>query len=185
MRSAISLAALLFLLGCTSSEPPADVEEAAAAEAPEVAATGAPQAADAAPTPKAADAAQVAAAPAKAAQPPRPLSADGLNRGDIYFYVTTRPNEGVRYEVSVKTGYTYYSGSETEVKIGDSVFKLFTNEDWAFTDNAAEEDRLVNAMRAGSSMVVTGKSSRGNTTIDTYSLLGITAALARAAKECS
>lgn len=82
MRSAISLAALLFLLGCTSSEPPADVEEAAAAEAPEVAATGAPQAADAAPAPKAPDAAQVAAAPAKAAQPPRPLSADGLNRGD-------------------------------------------------------------------------------------------------------
>ncbi|MCB1482319.1 MAG: hypothetical protein KDJ55_10180 [Rhodobiaceae bacterium] len=116
---------------------------------------------------------------------PKVVKPDGLNRGDIYFYVTTRPNEGVRYEVSVKTGYTYYSGSETEVKIGDSVFKLFTNEDWAFTDNAAEEDRLVNAMRAGSSMVVTGKSSRGNTTIDTYSLLGITAALARAAKECS
>ena len=116
---------------------------------------------------------------------PKVVKPDGLNRGDIYFYVTTRPNEGVRYEVSVKTGYTYYSGSETEVKIGDSVFKLFTNEDWAFTDNAAEEDRMVSAMRAGSSMVVTGKSSRGNTTIDTYSLLGITAALARAAKECS
>ncbi|MCB1479835.1 MAG: invasion associated locus B family protein [Tepidamorphaceae bacterium] len=116
---------------------------------------------------------------------PKVVKPDGLNRGDIYFYVTKRPNEGVRFEISVKTGYTYYSGSETEVKVGDSVFKLFTNEDWAFTDNAAEEERLVNAMRAGSSMVVTGKSSRGNTTIDTYSLLGITAALSRAAKECS
>ena len=116
---------------------------------------------------------------------PKVVKPDGLNRGDIYFYVTKRPSEGVRFEISVKTGYTYYSGSETVVQIGDSTFKLFTNEDWAFTDNAAEEERLVNAMRAGSSMVVTGKSSRGNTTIDTYSLLGISAALARATKECS
>lgn len=116
---------------------------------------------------------------------PKVVKPDGLNRGDIYFYVTTRPGEGVRYEVSVKTGYTYDSGSETEVAIGSNTFKLFTSDDWAFTDNAAEEERLVNAMRAGTDMVVTGKSSRGNTTIDTYSLLGITNALARAAKECS
>ena len=116
---------------------------------------------------------------------PKVVKPDGLTRGDIYFYVTMRPAEGVRYEISVKTGYTYWSGSETTVAIGDNNFKLFTNEDWAFTDNAAEEERLVNAMRAGSSMVVTGKSSRGNTTIDTYSLLGISAALARATKECS
>lgn len=118
------------------------------------------------------------------ASQPKKIAPPGLNRGDIYFYVTSRPGENVRYEVSVKTGYTYYSGSETEVKIGTATFKLFTNEDWAFTDNAAEEERLVNAMRAGADMVVTGKSSRGNTTIDTYSLLGITAALKRAAGEC-
>lgn len=115
---------------------------------------------------------------------PKIIKPDGLNRGDIYFYVTTRPSEGVRYEVSIKTGYPYMSGSETEVKVGSSVFKLFTNEDWAFTDNAAEEARLIEAMRAGSSMTVTGKSARGNTTIDTYSLLGVTKALQRAAQEC-
>ncbi|MFN0265048.1 invasion associated locus B family protein [Tepidamorphus sp. 3E244] len=116
---------------------------------------------------------------------PKVVKPDGLNRGDIYFYVTIRPKEGVRSEISIKSGYPYMSGSETEVKVGNTSFKLFTNEDWAFTDNAAEEQRLIAAMKAGSSMIVTGQSSRGNTTIDTYSLLGITAALSRATQECN
>ncbi len=115
---------------------------------------------------------------------PKDTLPKGVNRGDIYFYVTQRPGEGVRHEVSVITGYPYRSGSETTVAIGTDTFRLYTSEDSAWLDNAAEEERLVAAMRAGARMIVKGTSSRGTDTTDTYSLLGVSAALNRAAKEC-
>jgi invasion protein IalB len=53
---------------------------------------------------------------------------------------------------------------------------------WLRTD--AEDDLLVAAMRRGQQMVVRARSARGASTTDTFSLLGISAALDRAAQEC-
>ena len=53
---------------------------------------------------------------------------------------------------------------------------------WLQTD--AEDDLLVAAMRRGQQMVVRGRSARGASTTDTFSLLGISAALDRAIQEC-
>ncbi|MBN8965564.1 MAG: hypothetical protein J0H89_09345 [Rhizobiales bacterium] len=50
--------------------------------------------------------------------------------------------------------------------------------------NAAEEGRLVEAMRKGADMVVKATTSRGTQTTDTFSLKGATQALDRAAQEC-
>jgi hypothetical protein len=44
---------------------------------------------------------------------------------------------------------------------------------------------MVAAMRAGAQAVVTGVSSRGTTTIDTFSLMGFTAALDAARAACA
>ena len=44
-------------------------------------------------------------------------------------------------------------------------------------ENADQEKTLVDAMRKGRKMVVKGTSSRGTSTVYTYSLSGITAAL--------
>jgi hypothetical protein len=50
--------------------------------------------------------------------------------------------------------------------------------------NAAEESRLIGAMKAGSDMIVSGTSRRGTVTTDTYSLAGVTAALKKIDAEC-
>jgi len=51
--------------------------------------------------------------------------------------------------------------------------------------NAAEEVRLVDALRRGSADVtVRGESGRGTKTIDKFSLKGVAQALDRAAQEC-
>ena len=50
--------------------------------------------------------------------------------------------------------------------------------------NAAEEQRLVGAMKAGTRMTVKGVSQRGTNTSYSYSLSGITAALDAVAKAC-
>ncbi len=115
---------------------------------------------------------------------PKDMEPKNVNRGDVFFYVTIRPSQGVRNEVSVITGYTYQANSTVTAEIGSDRFTLFTNQDAAWLDNAAEEARLIAAMRAGQTMVVRGTSSRGTNTVDQYSLFGVSAALDRAAQEC-
>jgi hypothetical protein len=115
---------------------------------------------------------------------PTETAPKGLNRDPAFAFVTNRPKEGVKHEFSIETGYPYKEGSKTTVKIGDDTFVLFTNATGAWVENAAEESRLIDAMKAGSDMVVTGTSRRGTVTTDTYSLKGISAALKRIDTEC-
>lgn len=108
----------------------------------------------------------------------------GVNRDPVFMFITNRPKEGVKHEVSVIAGYPYKEGSKTTVKIGDATFSMYTKDQGAWVDNAAEETRFINAMKGGSTMVITGTSRRGTVTTDTYSLKGISAALKRIDGEC-
>ncbi|MEO1197762.1 MAG: invasion associated locus B family protein [Pseudomonadota bacterium] len=115
---------------------------------------------------------------------PKDMEPKNVQRGDVFFYVTIRPGQGVRSEISIITGYNYRDGSSVTAEIGSDRFTLFTNQDAAWLDNAAEEERLITAMRAGQTMVIRGTSSRGTDTVDQYSLFGVSAALERAGEEC-
>lgn len=108
----------------------------------------------------------------------------GVNRDPVFMFITNRPKEGVRHEVSVIAGYPYKDGSKTQVKIGNDSFVMYTKDQGAWVENAAEESRLINSMKGGSDMVVTGTSKRGTVTNDTYSLKGVSAALKRIDTEC-
>ncbi|MEJ8574800.1 invasion associated locus B family protein [Microbaculum marinum] len=115
---------------------------------------------------------------------PKSTAPDNVNRDPVYFFVTTRPGQGVKNEVSVVVGYPYQEESKASAVVGSDSFTLFTKDDGAWVENAAEEARLVAAMRAGATMQVKGTSSRGTETVDSYSLSGISAALDRIAIEC-
>jgi hypothetical protein len=115
---------------------------------------------------------------------PTDTAPKGVNRDPVYVFITNRPKEGVRHEVSVITGYPYKEDSKTEIKIGSDTFVMFTKDDGAWMQNAAEESRLIGAMKAGSDMIVSGTSRRGTVTTDTYSLAGVTAALKKIDAEC-
>lgn len=104
--------------------------------------------------------------------------------GEVFFYITSRPAQGVKNEASLIVGYPFRDDSEVTVQIGNDVFMLFTNKDGAWLDNAAENVRLVSAMRTGQSMIVKGVSRRGTNTTYRYSLIGISAALDLMAQEC-
>lgn len=96
-------------------------------------------------------------------------------RGEIFVLVTNDPTTGARGEVSIVTGYTYKADSEATVKIGGKKFAMFTKADKAWTRGPEEDSALVKAMVKGNDMVVSGTSSRGTLTKDTYSLRGFTA----------
>jgi hypothetical protein len=108
----------------------------------------------------------------------------GKPRDPPYVFIASRPTENVRNEVSIAIGYSFKPGVDATVEIGSAKFPMYTQSDGAWIKNAAEEAHMVEAMRKGSDMVVTGTSARGTQSTDRYSLKGLSQALDRAAQEC-
>lgn len=119
-----------------------------------------------------------------AASTPKDIEPKGVNRGDIFFYVTTWPKYKVREEVSVKLGYPLKASSTPTITIGAKNFTLFDKGERAYIHTSLEK-KLLAAMRAGSKMIIKGTSKRGTNTTDVYSLSGITAALKAAVSACN
>jgi hypothetical protein len=107
-----------------------------------------------------------------------------VRRGDILLFVTFRPAEGVRGEVSFTGGYPFAEGSSVSLDISGRKFELFTDGDWAYPASPAEDAAIIEAMKAGSQAVVVGRSARGTVTTDTFSLLGFTATVTEAEARC-
>ena len=105
-------------------------------------------------------------------------------RDPAYIFVSTRPSENVRNEVSIVIGYPFKPGYEANVDIGSAKYVMYTQADGAWIKNAAEEARMVDAMRRGSDLVITGESGRGTKSTDRYNLKGLSQALDRVAQEC-
>ncbi|GGB38340.1 hypothetical protein GCM10011316_07980 [Roseibium aquae] len=107
------------------------------------------------------------------------------NHGDVFFFVTTRPAEGVQGEPSLLVGYPFRDNSSVTATVDGTNFTMFTNNDGAWVDNAATEAQLVAAMKAGREMRVNGESSRGTKTTYRFSLSGVTAAINTAQQACN
>ncbi len=107
-------------------------------------------------------------------------------RGDTFFMITTIPSKSIRNEASTIIGFPFKAGSDVTTNVDGTDFKMFFNDaagetSWAVPD---QEAALIEAMKKGTTMTVASTSSRGTGVTDTYSLLGITAALDAIAKEC-
>jgi hypothetical protein len=105
-------------------------------------------------------------------------------RDPAYAFVSTRPAEKVTNEVSVMIGYTLKSGSESTLEVGGASYAMYTQGDGLWIKNAAEEERMVDAMRKAADATVKGVSAKGTETIDTFSLKGLAQALEKLAQDC-
>ena len=105
-------------------------------------------------------------------------------RDPAYAFVSTRPAEKVVNEVSVMIGYTLKPGSESTLEVGGATYAMYTQGDGLWIKNAAEEERMVDAMRKASDAVIKGVSAKGTETTDTFSLKGLSQALDRLAHDC-
>lgn len=108
----------------------------------------------------------------------------GRKRDPSYAFVSTRPAEKVKNEVSVIVGYAQRAGVDASATIGTANYVLYTQNDGAWVKNAAEEPQMVDAMRKGADLVIRSESALGTKTTDTYSLKGIAQALEKVAEEC-
>jgi hypothetical protein len=105
-------------------------------------------------------------------------------RDPAYAFVSTRPAEKVTNEVSVMIGYTLKPGSESTLEVGGASFAMYTQGDGLWIKNAAEEERMVDAMRKAADVTVKGVSAKGTETTDTFSLKGLAQALDKLAQDC-
>jgi invasion associated locus B (IalB) protein len=112
------------------------------------------------------------------------LEPAGRTRGPSYLFVSTRPTDKVKNEVSVIIGYPFKSTSDATAEIGPAKFAMYTQNDGAWIKNVAEEARMVDAMRKGADLTVRGTSGRGTQSTDQYSLKGLAQALDKIEQEC-
>ncbi len=105
-------------------------------------------------------------------------------RDPAYAFISTRPAEKVVNEVSIMIGYTLKPGSESTLEVGGASYAMYTQGDGLWIKNAAEEERMVEAMRKAADITVRGVSARGTETTDVFSLKGLSQALDRVAQDC-
>jgi hypothetical protein len=115
---------------------------------------------------------------------PKDRAPSGLNRDPAYVFISTRPGEKVREEVSVIMGFPLKEDGGSKAEVGGAVFELVAKGANAWIKNQADDAKFVEALKKGSKLVVRAASVRGRVTTDTYSLAGVGPALEKVAKEC-
>ena len=115
---------------------------------------------------------------------PKDRKPPSLKRDPGFLFISSRPAEHVRNEVSAMVGFPTKEGGEATAQVGNVVFDMATKDDNAWIRNPAEEGRLVEAMRKSKDLVLKVVSLRGNESTDRYSLSGLGRALDRVAQEC-
>jgi hypothetical protein len=108
----------------------------------------------------------------------------GRPRDPAFLFVSSRPAEKVKDEVSLIIGYGFKPNSDATLEMGGATYAMYTQNDGAWVKNAAEEARLVDAMRKGTDLTIKGTSARGTATSDVFSLKGLAPALDKVGQEC-
>jgi len=107
-----------------------------------------------------------------------------LKDTQAHIFITTRPAENIRNEIAVNLGYSTKDGSAAAAEIDGDAFELITKGQNAWVREQAKEKDFVGALRSGGKLVIKASSAKGTATVDTYSLKGLSDALARVAQEC-
>lgn len=113
-------------------------------------------------------------------------SQEVTSRGEPYLLVSTFPSQSVSEEVSVLLGFEADNDQPITLTVDDSEpFQLFGDGRHAFLASSDQNEAVVSALRRGREAVVVATSAaRGTVITDTYSLIGVTAALTSATENC-
>ena len=114
---------------------------------------------------------------------PKDRAPHGLQRDPAYVFISNRPGENVREEVSIIMGFPMKEGGG-RAEIAGSGFALIAKGANAWIKNQAEETKFVDALKKGAKLIVKAASLKGHVTTDSYSLTGLAQALERVEKEC-
>ena len=101
-------------------------------------------------------------------------------------FVSFRPNEKILNEISITAGYKFNNQNSITAKSGKFKYKFdIAQKNFAWMADSKMEKKMINTMKKGSRIMVSGHNQEGSQTIDHYSLLGFTKAYNTAKKSCS
>jgi invasion protein IalB len=112
-----------------------------------------------------------------------PLKTDipeGKSRGENYLLVYRMKNN-VEPIIQITAGFNYKSPDSINVKIDDKDYSFYSDADTAW---AKEDKNAIMAMKKGSELITSGISDKGTEVIDTYTLIGFTAAFKKLMNDC-
>ena len=107
-----------------------------------------------------------------------------LKREASRLFVSFRPAESIKNEVSVTNGYEFKLKAPVAAKSGKKSYDLFSKGRFAWVVDNKDEIKLISTMKKASRLMVIGNSKNGEQTTDHYSMMGFTKAYNAAKKSC-
>ena len=114
------------------------------------------------------------------------LQAPKTNKRDARLFVTFRPGQKIKDEISASPGYDFNKKNSVIATSGKNKIKFdILQQGFAWIADNKIEKKMIKIMKKGSRIMITGYNQKGSQTIDHYSLLGFTKAYNTAKKACS
>ena len=107
-----------------------------------------------------------------------------LKRDPSRLFVSFRPAENIKNEVSVTNGYEFKLKAPVEAKSGKRTYDLFSKGRFAWINDNKDEQKLISTMKKASRLMIIGNTEKGAQTTDHYSMMGFTKAYNTAKKSC-
>ena len=108
-----------------------------------------------------------------------------LKRDPSRLFVSFRPGEKIKNEVSVTNGYEFKLKTPVTAKSGKRIYDLFSKGRFAWVIDSKDESKMIATMKKASRLMIIGNSENGEQTTDHYSMMGFTKAYNSAKKSCS
>jgi len=107
-----------------------------------------------------------------------------LKRDPSRLFVSFRPAEDIKNEVSVTNGYEFKIKAPVAAKSGKKTYDMFSKGRFAWVVDDKDEIKLISTMKKASRLMIIGNSTQGTQTTDHYSMMGFTKAYNLAKKNC-
>ena len=107
-----------------------------------------------------------------------------LKREPSRLFVSFRPAENIKNEVSVTNGYEFKIKAPVTAKSGKKNYDLFSKGKFAWVVDDQDEKKLIVTMKKASRLMIIGNTQKGDQTTDHYSMMGFTKAYNTAKKSC-
>tara|TARA_B100000965_G_scaffold281664_1_gene239547 strand:+ start:752 stop:1258 length:507 start_codon:yes stop_codon:yes gene_type:complete len=107
-----------------------------------------------------------------------------LKRDPSRLFVSFRPAENIKNELSVTNGYEFKLKAPVEAKSGKKTYDLFSKGKFAWVVEKKDEQKLISTMKKASRLMIIGNTEKGDQTTDHYSMMGFTKAYNIAKKSC-
>ena len=107
-----------------------------------------------------------------------------IKRDKSKLFVTFRPTEDIKDEVSITSGHEYKSSTVT-ASSGKRKYSFFSQKGFAWLLDDQEEKGFIKLMKKATNVIVKARTTKGAETTDHYSMMGFTKAYNSAKKTCS